>query len=130
MEKDAVILGEIIITPLLKAQKAFHLALAENKSDIVRDASIQRFEFCFELAWKTLKRILAFKGIEANSPRDVFREAARVSLVDDPIIWFEFLKKRNNTVHTYNEDIAEEIYKSLPQFKVELEKLVSTIIVL
>lgn len=127
MVKEVIILEHIVITPLLKAQATFNKALLEPKTDLNRDGCIQRFEFCFELAWKTLKRILAYKGIEVNNPRDVFREAARSALVDDPAIWFKFLESRNNTVHTYNEETAEEIYKVLPRFKEELAKLVDTI---
>ncbi len=48
-----------------KALKALDEALREPKNSIVRDASIQRFEFCVELAWKTscvggTKHIFAF----------------------------------------------------------------------
>lgn len=38
------------------------------------DATIQRFEFCFELAWKLMKTVLEYEGIEANSPRSCIRE--------------------------------------------------------
>ena len=31
--------------------------------DIVRDSLIQRFEFCYELAWKTLKEYLQYNGL-------------------------------------------------------------------
>lgn len=127
MVEEVVILERIVITPLLKAQAAFNKALLEPKTDLNRDGCIQRFEFCFELAWKTLKRILAYKGLEANSPRDVFREAAKLALIADPVIWFTFLENRNNTVHTYNEETAEAIYNVLPRFKEELATLVNTI---
>ncbi|MEZ4743659.1 MAG: nucleotidyltransferase substrate binding protein [Bdellovibrionota bacterium] len=39
-----------------KALDSLAKALQEDKNDIVRDASIQRFEFCIELAWKTAKK--------------------------------------------------------------------------
>ncbi len=128
MEKDIVILGQLIITPLLKAQKTFEQALKEASSDLERDGAIQRFEYTYELVWKTLKRILVFKGIEVNNPRDVFREAALQGLIDDPMVWFTFLKQRNLTVHTYNQDCADEIFAYLPLFKEELCKVVNMII--
>jgi hypothetical protein len=37
--------------------------------DMHLDATILRFGFCFELAWKLMKAILEYEGIEANSPR-------------------------------------------------------------
>lgn len=48
------------------------------------DASIQRFEFCIELAWKTLRGILLRDhGIEVASPKPALQEAFRVGLIDD-----------------------------------------------
>jgi len=104
MEKETLILGNINITPLLKAQKAFQIAVKEAKTELEQDGAIQRFEFTFELTWKTLKRILSFKGITANSPRDVFRESAKQNFIEDPTVWFEFIKKRNLSSHTYDQE--------------------------
>jgi nucleotidyltransferase substrate binding protein (TIGR01987 family) len=115
------------LDPLLKAAKVFSEGFASASSELERDGVIQRFEFTYELAWKTLKRVLALKGIEANNPRDVFREAARQKLLDDPVVWFDFLEKRNLTVHTYNRVSAEEIYESLPAFEREIKKLVEVL---
>lgn len=118
---------QLYLEPLLKAAKVFSEGLAEASSDLQRDGVIQRFEFTFELAWKTLKRVLALKGIEANSPRDVFREAARQKLIDDPLVWFDFIQKRNLTVHTYNRECAAEIFESLPLFEGEIRKLIEVL---
>jgi nucleotidyltransferase substrate binding protein (TIGR01987 family) len=84
MTQDVIIFDKLIITPLIKVQKIFEDALKEAKSELERDGAIQRFEYTYELVWKTLKKVLSFNGIEANSPRDVFREAARQGLIDDP----------------------------------------------
>lgn len=127
MDDEVIILGELNITPLLRAQKTFEEALKTAHSDLERDGAIQRFEYTYELAWKTLKRILHFKGIDVNNPRDIFREAARQKLIDDPKIWFTFIKQRNLTSHTYNQDCAEEIFDNLPKFEKELAKIIETI---
>lgn len=127
MQDEVVIIGDIVITPLLRAKKVLNEALQAPKNDLSRDASIQRFEFTFELAWKTLKRVLRVKGISANSPRDVFRDAARVGLIQDPSKWYVFLENRNRTAHVYNEGIAEEIYSGLPEFAIELSKLIDVL---
>lgn len=127
MDKEIKILGELNITPLLKAQKTFELSLKEAHSALERDGAIQRFEYTYELVWKTLKRILNFKGIDINNPRDVFREAAKQKFIEDATIWFVFLKQRNLTVHTYNQDCAAEIFSYLPQFEKELTKVVEAI---
>lgn len=118
---------QIYIEPLLKAFAKFSKGLAGVTDELHRDGVIQRFEFTYELAWKTLKRVLALKGIEANSPRDVFREAARQNLIDDPLVWFDFIQKRNLMSHVYNEECAIEIFESLPMFEREMHKLIEVL---
>lgn len=116
MQNSEIIVGGIGITPLLKAHKSLAVALAAPFTELNRDASIQRFEFTFELTWKTLRRFLKYKGLEINNPRDVFREAATQGLISHTEEWFVFLDNRNQTTHTYDEKIAINIYKSLPCF--------------
>jgi len=124
MEKETIVLGDINITPLLKAQKAFQKAVAQAETELEQDGAIQRFEFTFELTWKTLKRILSFKGISVNSPRDVFRESAKQGFIEDVSIWFKFIKKRNLSSHTYDQEQANEIFSCLPKFEEELCKVI------
>ncbi|MBT6391338.1 MAG: nucleotidyltransferase, partial [Candidatus Marinimicrobia bacterium] len=40
---------------LNRAIKQLEKVLKEEKSEFIRDAAIQRFEFTYELLWKTLK---------------------------------------------------------------------------
>ena len=127
MKEEIIVLQNINITPLIKAVKQFKKGLTQVKDQLDRDGVIQRFEFTFELIWKTLKRILAFKGINVNSPRDVFRESAKQKLINDPLVWFEFIKKRNLTIRTYNEEYANEIFECLPLFNKELDKVIENI---
>lgn len=116
VDNDVMILGNLVITSLLKAQAAMADVMKQPKTTYIRDAAIQRFEFSYELGWKTMKRILDYRGISVNSPRETFREAAKEGLIKNVKQWFEFLDYRNETVHTYDEAIAEEIYKALPEF--------------
>ena len=50
------------------------LAAIKDTDDMYLDATIQRFEFCFELAWKLMKTVLEYEGIDVNSPRSCIRE--------------------------------------------------------
>lgn len=125
-----VIFGTIEISPLLLAFKRFEEARIAIEDDLDRDGTIQRFEYTFELAWKTLKRILDFKGVSANNPRDTFRLAAREGFINDPKVWFEFLEQRNLTTHTYKEAVADKIATIFPQFSDEMKNLISKISVL
>lgn len=119
------ILGTINIAPLLKAQKVLEEALENAQSDLEKTGAIKAFEFCYELAWKTLKKVLYKKGIEANNPRDVFREAAISGLIDNPKNWFDFIEKRNLTVYTYDADYLHDLYEFLPEFADSLNQLTS-----
>lgn len=96
-----------------KALKALDEALREPKNSIVRDASIQRFEFCVELAWKTSKKML---GTTSSAPKLVIREMADNGLIDQPEAWFAFLEARNLGSHTYKEALAEKVYAVAKDF--------------
>jgi len=78
-------------------------------NDYRLDALIQRFEFSYELAWKLIKTWLEFKGIEAGTPRDCFREAFAAGLIKDGEPWLQMLIDRNLSSHTYNEADARRI---------------------
>jgi nucleotidyltransferase substrate binding protein (TIGR01987 family) len=67
---------DIDVDPFLKASDAFERFRQNLISDQDKAGAIQAFEFSYELSWKTMKRILAYKGIDVRSPRDTFREAA------------------------------------------------------
>lgn len=80
-------------------------------SDIIRDGIIQRFEFCTELAWKTVREYLLEEGVEfRNTPKAVMREAYAAGLLDEDALWSKLLNDRNLTSHTYNESTAQEIF--------------------
>ncbi|KKS32248.1 MAG: Nucleotidyltransferase substrate binding protein, HI0074 family [Candidatus Amesbacteria bacterium GW2011_GWA2_42_12] len=90
-------------------------ALAQPKNDFMRDSCIQRFEFTLDLAWKTVQIYLKdVHGIDCNSPKTCFREAFRVDLIEYDDFWIEMVDKRNETVHTYVQELAEKVYEVLP----------------
>ena len=120
-----IIESNIDIAPLLMAFDQFHEALQIAKSDLEKAGTIQYFKFTYELAWKSLKRILNGRGKDLNSPKPIFREAALEKLIDNPELWFDFTKDRNETVHTYNKLIANNIFKDLHLFDAEMIKLIS-----
>ncbi len=120
-----IIESNIDIAPLLMSFDKFHEAVQIAKSDLEKAGTIQYFKFTYELAWKTLKRILNSRGKDLNSPKPIFREAALEKLIDNPELWFDFTKDRNETVHTYNKLIANNIFKDLHLFDAEMIKLIS-----
>lgn len=106
---------EINVKALGNALERLKESLAFDLSQpLVVDACIQRFEFCIELTWKTLKKCLAIEGIEANTPRECIQQAYAIHWLNDETAWLSMLKDRNLTLHTYKEDLALEIYHRLP----------------
>ena len=106
---------ELNVNALGKALQRFDESLAFDLSQpLVVDACIQRFEFCIELTWKTLKKCLASEGIEANTLRECIQQAYTIHWLNDETAWLSMLKDRNLTSHTYKEDLALEIYHRLP----------------
>jgi nucleotidyltransferase substrate binding protein (TIGR01987 family) len=89
-------------------------ALKQEKTEYLRDSAIQRFEFTYELAWKTLKAHMEMQGLQVYSPRDSMRAAFQLGVIEDDPLWLETILLRNRTTHTYNEEVAEEIYAALP----------------
>lgn len=107
-----------------QALKRLDEALKLPKSDIVRDSAILRFEFALDLAWKTAKAFLEErKGIRSASPKDCFREAYRHGLIEYSDDWIRFVDMRNETVHTYNQDLAEKIFNQLPDVSKRMNQL-------
>jgi len=101
--------------------------LREQKSSIVRDSAIKRFEMGFDLAWKTLKSRLEEDGIICTSPAGCFREGFRQGFIELEDPWIELTKVRNQTVHTYDEELAEDTYKKLPKALETFQKLLTAL---
>jgi nucleotidyltransferase substrate binding protein (TIGR01987 family) len=121
-------IDEIDLKPLLSALQKFENFRLIAKTEIEKAGSIQAFEYSYELTWKIMKRVLASKGVIVSTPKDVFREAAAAGIIDDPEIWFDFIKKRNLTVDTYQENEAENVIKIFPIFSQETKKFLNKII--
>jgi len=99
-------------------------ALALPKDSITRDSSIQRFEFTLDLAWKAVKVFLEEKhGVRCVSPKSCFRDAYQQGLIDHDTFWLDLVDLRNDTVHTYKEELAESVYTQLPRAVEYFEKL-------
>ncbi|SCX76330.1 nucleotidyltransferase substrate binding protein [Alkaliphilus peptidifermentans] len=108
-----------------KAYMKLHAAVVdiEKLSVLEKEGLIQRFEYTFELAWKTLKDYLEAKEVEARFPRDVIKAAFHYELIKDGDVWMDMLEKRNILAHTYNEErfnfalkkIKEEYYYAISQ---------------
>jgi nucleotidyltransferase substrate binding protein (TIGR01987 family) len=115
------------LTILEQALGTLEEVLREPYSVIVRDATIQRFEYTFELAWKLFRRVAKVEGIETGSPRQAIRAAYDVGVVENADAWFEMLEDRNRTSHTYNAVTAEQVYGSAKRLPGDLRPILETV---
>jgi len=135
--------NKLDITPLKNASAAFGRVMTfahgvENKPEeergdfeyeITRAALIHNFEFCYELCWKMMKRFIEMDiGEEADilSRKDLFRLSAERRLIEDFDNWLRYHKARNMTSHTYNENVANEVYQCAKDFSDDLQAFVKT----
>jgi nucleotidyltransferase substrate binding protein (TIGR01987 family) len=95
-----------------------------DDKNFVRDSVIQRFEICIEQSWKILRRYLKIVySKDENATREIFRLADRYEIIDDANIWIDYLNARNETSHTYDENIAMRIYDLAHKLHDDAEKL-------
>ena len=92
---------------LKKADFAF-----ANEDEIYRTGIIGQFNLTFELAWKALQTVLREHGAQSadtGSPREILQIGYKMGFLDDSAVWITMLKKRNTSVHIYNEDEVDEM---------------------
>lgn len=76
----------------------------DELSNLEKEGLIQRFEYTFELAWKTTKDYLVSKEVDAKFPREVIKYAFEYDIISDGDVWLDMLEKRNLLAHTYDEE--------------------------
>ena len=79
--------------------------------DIALDAVIQRFEFTFEMAWKSVKLAAKVVGYDCKSPKGCLKLAYRMGWIKDEEKWLELLEARNLISHTYDQEIVMDVYE-------------------
>jgi nucleotidyltransferase substrate binding protein (TIGR01987 family) len=98
------------------------------RDELTRDGAIQRFEFTFELLWKTIKIFLRDQGVEARSPKDCLKEAFRLGWIVDEETFAQMLEDRNSTSHIYSQEKAEEIFLRIKtRYVTAIDKLAVTL---
>jgi len=113
-----------------KALATLEEALNAEYSIFVRDSAIQRFEYTTEALWKCLQSYLnEYEGIVSSSPKACMREAKKVKILNDNEtgLALEMIDDRNLTAHTYHEEVAEMLFKRLPQYAVLMKKILEKI---
>ena len=87
----------------------------KEESDIKRDAVIKRFEFTYELLWKTYKKAARLQKLDYFNPKACFQFAFRAGLIGDEHLFLEIIDARNKTTHVYSEEEAGKIYNFIKE---------------
>ena len=98
-----------------KALSKLKEALREEPTEIVIDGILHRYEFTFELAWKTIKDYLEYMGIvnKVGSPRENIQLAYQQGIINDGELWIEMMLSRNSLSHLYDEETSRKIYNDI-----------------
>jgi len=86
----------------------------EELSELETEGLIQRFEYTYELAWKTLQDLLRDNGyMDIAGPNPAIEQAFQDGYIKDSEAWKRMKKSRELTSHTYNSETAEDIAESV-----------------
>lgn len=107
--------------------QAVDLSRQRALSKLEQQGLIQGFEFTHELAWNTLKDFLETRGAaEIFGSRDTTRAAFTAGLIDQGEVWMQMIQSRNQSTHTYNEEMMTQIVTAVIQtYMAEFTKLQS-----
>ncbi|MBD3627787.1 nucleotidyltransferase substrate binding protein [Cyclobacterium sp.] len=95
---------------LNKPSQAVTQAGDKGLSELEVEGLIQRFEYTYELAWKTLQDFIKQQGYtEINGPGQVLNQAFEMGLINNPQSWRRLKKSRELTSHTYDSKTAKII---------------------
>lgn len=82
-------------------------------SILEKEGMVHRFEYTFELSWKTLKDYLESRGVQVQFPRDIIKEAFSSGIIHDGQVWMSMLDNRNLMSHTYHEEIFKDVVNNI-----------------
>lgn len=113
-----------------QCKKAFSLLISaceeKNLSLLEKEGIVQRFEYTFELAWKTMKDYLNYKGIDVSLPRDVIKQAFAHSIITNGELWIRMLESRNVMSHAYDERAFERTFEKIQhEYSGALQELIT-----
>ncbi len=112
----------------LELEEAVLLSQKRPLSKLENQGLIQGFEYTHELAWNMIKDYLEEQGIFGLlGSKSTVREAFKLGLLKEGEIWMDMIQSRNQTSHTYNTTLADQvvydiIHKYFYQFKEIIEE--------
>ncbi len=97
---------------------------ANPKEHYMRFLAVSKaFEVAAEHAWKELKQRVEAEGVEAVSPKDAIRQAAKMRIIKNAGDWLDFINTRNSSVHDYFGISEKDFVELARQFLKEAGKV-------
>ena len=95
--------------------------LDNDDSNIIKDSTIQRFEYTLEMGWKLLRCVLIDLQVDLaiDSPKTVVKTAFESKVITDGDGWANALKDRNSMSHIYSSDDSAVIYERIKRIYVD-----------
>lgn len=86
-------------------------------NQLEKEGVIQRFEYCFELGWKTGKDYMEANGFvfAVVMPRQVLKEAYAAKIIADGEAWIAMLDHRNLLSHTNSPVVFEQAVAAIQE---------------
>lgn len=121
---------QLALAELISALDRLDEALAlPPDAPLLVDGTMQRFELCFELAWKSLKLAISeWEGLNSASPRQALEHAYALRWVEHEEPWLQMLQDRNLSSDTYREGLAREIHARIPGHARQRRDLLSALL--
>jgi len=128
-------MSSLELEPLDKAIKQLEAGIRQKTqtpdNDLLRDGVIQRFKYTMDLSWKFLQRYLKkdlqVDDLAIRSKKDLFRESAKLQIIDDAERWIMHYEARNATSHDYNQETANRVYAQAQLFLPDVKKLIEVL---
>ena len=84
-----------------------------NVDELIEEGLIKRFEYTYELAWKTMKDYAEYHGYtDITGSRDAIRKALQINIIDDDR-WMDSIRDRNQTSHNYDDNTVARISENI-----------------
>ena len=118
---------EALEQALAQLEKGIDQAGLNPADELMRDGVIQRFEYTMDICWKTIQRYLKtvaeVQDSAIRSKKDLFREAARLALIQNAEAWIGHYEARNTTSHSYNARMAQQVFDRAQLFLIDAKFL-------
>lgn len=119
-------------------EKSYEVIKATDKDtteyEVCRNSLIKAFEITLEQSGKLLKKKITpyfatKKELDRLQFKEIFRYAFERSLISEEVVkrWFKYRDNRNNTVHDYGQNFAEETLAIIKLFIDDVKQLVRII---